>query len=291
MVSIIKFRKRKNTYFYLTHHNKSKTRRRYLGKHIPANIEQLKQEFLLEFYRQDWLPLLEKIQQNFIHYQTKKPRSVIEEEVMDFSVTFTYHTNKIEGSTLTRMDTERLLRDGITPTMKPKSDMIEAEQAQQVFFEMLKHEKPISLDTILYWHVKMFNQTKLAIAGEIRDYDDITVRNSKAKFPPGDNVFELLVELFKWYRKSTAKTNPVELAAIVHHRLVSIHPFGDGNGRISRLLMNCILDEYRYPMLNIEYAQKYAYYKALERANLDNNEAHFVKWFVSYYIKQNKRYI
>lgn len=290
MVSIIKFRKGKNTYYYLTHHNGSKTRRKYLGKSIPENIKQIKKEFLLGFYQDEWIPTLEKIRQNFIHYQAKKPRAVIDEELKDFSITFTYHTNKIEGSTLTRRDTERLLRDGITPTMKPKSDMIETELAQQVFFEMLKHEKSISLDTIRYWHVKMFNQTKLAIAGEIRDYDDITVRNSKAKFPLGDHVFELLVDFFRWYHKSKSKMNPVELAGLAHYKLVSIHPFGDGNGRISRLFMNCILDEYKYPMLNIEYGQKYTYYRALERANLANDEIYFLKWFVSYYIKQNKRY-
>lgn len=290
MVSLIKFKKGKNTYYYLTHHNKTKTKRKYLGKKIPQNIEQLKQEFLLGFYRDEWKPTLEKIKQNYLKQRSKKPRAVIDEQLKDFSILFTFHTNKIEGSTLTRRDTERLLRDGITPIMKPKSDMVEAEMAQQVFFEMLKHEKPVSLDTIRYWHIKMFNQTKLAIAGEIRDYDDITVGNSKAKFPLGSEVFDLLIDLFKWYRTNKRKINSVELAGIIHYRLVSIHPFGDGNGRVSRLLMNCILDEFNYPMLNIEYSHKYAYYKALETANLKNDETHFLKWFVNYYVSQNARY-
>ena len=290
MVSIIKQRVESRVYYYLTHHNNTRIKRRYLGKKIPHDIEERKKAFLLEFYREDWHPVLERIQKRFNENRKKMPPSAIEKELEDFAITFTYHTQKIEGSSLTRLDTERLLRDGITPRNRPRSEMIETELAEEVFFEMLKHKKVICLDTIRYWHARMFNRTKIDLAGQIRDYD-VYVRGSRTKFPPGEGVNLLLRGFFAWYCRTKNKTNPVELAALAHLKFESIHPFGDGNGRIGRLVMNCILDENRYPMLNIQYAQRYRYYKALERSNTSNDETVFLQWFMKTYISANKHWM
>lgn len=288
MATVVVRKKGKNTYYYLNHHAANRQREIYLGKSIPKNIGDLKKNLILEFYREEWHPLLEQIQKKFVQNRKKMPKSVIEQETENFAINFTYHTQKIEGSSLTRLDTKRLLADGITPKNKPKADMVEAELAHQVFFEMLAHGKPLSLGTVRDWHTKMFHQTKLDVAGEIRDYGDITVTNSKAKFPAGDKVFDLVVDFFKWYKSVKNTINPVELAAMVHLRFVSIHPFGDGNGRISRLMMNCVLDENSYPMLNIEYGKREAYYKALEISQIKNDEFHFLKWFMKTYISKNQ---
>lgn len=290
MVSIIKQKVGKRIYYYLTHHNNSRIRRKYLGKEIPHDIEEQKKTFLLEFYREDWYPTLERIQKKFNSNRKKMPRSAVDQELEDFAIMFTYHTQKIEGSSLTMLDTERLLRDGITPYNRLRSDMIETELAEQVFFEMLDHKRSISLDTIRYWHAKMFNKTKIDLAGQIRDYD-VRVRGSKARFPPSSQVNLLLQNFFSWYNKTKSKINPVELAALAHVRFESIHPFGDGNGRIGRLMMNCILDESKYPMLNIQYAQRYRYYKVLERSNLANDDMPFLQWFIKTYINANKQWL
>jgi Fic family protein len=284
VVSIIKQRKGNQTYYYLTHHDDFRTKRKYLGKTIPTDIESIKKEFLLEFYREGWQPKLEQMQKQFIANRKKMPKSALVQELKSFVVSFTYHTQKIEGSSLTRLDTIKLLRDGITPSGKPKSDMIEAELAEQVFFEMLEHKRQISLDTIRYWHTRMFNKTKLDIAGQLRDYE-VYVHGSKVKFPQGDKVYDLMQEFFVWYYKTKGKINSVELAALTHLKFESIHPFGDGNGRVGRLLMNCILDEGNYPMLNILYSQRNQYYGMLQTSNLKDDESLFLKWFVNLYIK------
>jgi Fic family protein len=284
--SIIERKKGNHVYYYLNHNAGGRQKEIYLGKEIPKNIERIKKEFVMEFYREEWIPELEKIHQRYVQNKRKTPKSVIQEELKNFAIEFTYHTQKIEGSTLTRTDTRRLLEDGITPANKPKSDMVEAELAQQVFFEMLRHEKPMSLNMIRDWHVKLFNKTKIDIAGDIRDYDGISVTNSKAKFPLGDDVFDLVVDFFKWYHLAKSKVNPAELAALVHLKFVSIHPFGDGNGRISRLMMNNVLDENNYPMLNIEYRQREQYYKALEKSQLENDDLPFLRWFMNTYISR-----
>ena len=289
MVTVVTRKKGKNTYYYLNHHAAGRQKEIYLGKSIPKNIEELKKKLILEFYREEWYPQLEQIQKKFRQNRKKMPKSVIEQETKNFTINFTYHTQKIEGSSLTRLDTKRLLVEGITPKNKPKEDMVEAELAQEVFFEMLAHKKPLSLSTVRDWHTKMFHKTKIDLAGEIRDYGDITVTNSKAKFPVGDKVFDLVVDFFKWYNSTVKNTaiNPVEVAGMVHLKFVSIHPFGDGNGRISRLMMNCVLDESLYPMLNIEYRQRETYYKALENSQIKNDEFQFLKWFMKAYISKN----
>ena len=288
MATIVSKRKGNNVYYYLNHHAFGRQKEVYLGKIVPENIEELKKKLVLDFYCEEWYPQLEQIQKRFIQNRKKMPKSVLEQEIKNFAINFTYHTQKIEGSSLTRLDTKRLLADGITPKNKPKADMVEAELAQRVFFEMITHQKSLSLSTVRYWHTKMFNQTKIDLAGEIRDYGDITVTNSKARFPDGDLVSDLVVNFFKWYNSVKTTVNPVEVAALVHLKFVSIHPFGDGNGRISRLMMNCVLDEANYPMLNIEYSQRESYYKSLEYSQIKNDDLNFLKWFMKTYISKNQ---
>jgi len=290
MASIIKRKKGNNNYYYLKHTTRKRQKEKYLGITIPKNIEDLKREFLLNFYREEWLPQLEEIFNYNKKSQKQIPKSILKKLLESFSVNFTYHTQRIEGSALTLRETSNILVDGITPSQKPQSDMIEAKQHQKIFFEMLEHKKKIALDTILYWHEKLFEQTDTNIAGQIRRYP-IEVRGSKSEFPFWDEVLGLLKEFFMWYNKNKDKIHPVELVALVHFKFVSIHPFGDGNGRISRLLMNCVLDEKKYPMVIIEYKDRLAYYSVLEKSQLENNPFYSVRWFVKMYIKKNQKLI
>ena len=95
-------------------------------------------------------------------------------------------------------------------------------------------------------------------------------------------------EFFNWYDQNKDK---VQLAALAHLKFVSIHPFGDGNGRISRLLMNYVLNKNGYPMLIIDYIQRKSYYTALERSNIKNDESIFTLWFFRRYLKENKEFL
>ena len=83
----------------------------------------------------------------------------------------------------------------------------------------------------------------------------------------------------------------MELAAFVHLKFVTIHPFGDGNGRISRLMMNFVLNKEGYPMLDISYSGRNSYYSALERAQVRKADSAFIQWFMRKYMKENAAYI
>ena len=155
---------------------------------------------------------------------------------------------------------------------------------------MLKTKKDLSLSLVLYWHKKLFDTTKPDLAGKIRQHQ-VAISGSTFMPPTPVEVYPLVREFFRWYDKNKNKLHPVELAALVHLKFVTIHPFGDGNGRISRLLMNFVLHKHAYPLLNIHYKGRNSYYNALERAQTKNMDFIFVQWFIKRYIKENNRYI
>lgn len=289
MVTVVAKKDRANTYYYLKHNTGSKQATEYLGKTIPHNIEQRKIEFLWKFYRKEWIPKLDRIHNGFISNNKKMPKSLIKEQIEEFSIVFTYHTNRIEGSTLTLQDTFDLLLRGLTPAKKPESDTIETQMHRQIFLDLINNKKPMTISSVLSWHREIFGKTKPEYAGMIRNHN-VRVSNSESKFPDHAQVSQLLKKFFAWYKKEKRKIHPVELAALAHLKFVSIHPFGDGNGRISRLIMNHILAEFDFPLFLIKYEGRLFYYHALERSQTENNEMPFLQWFMKRYIDQHYKH-
>ena len=225
------------------------------------------------------------------YIQVKLYRKIaIEKQIETFVIKFTYDTQKIEGSTLTLKETANLLEYGITPRNRPIDDVKETEAHKKVFYEILRYKKDLSLQIILYWHKKLFEETKKEIAGKIRTHQ-VAIARSKFIPPFQAEIYPLIREFFKWYEDYKNKLNPVELAALVHLKFVTIHPFSDGNGRISRLMMNFILNKNKYPMLNISYKNRDSYYTALERSQVNKNDNIFLNWFIKRYLKDNKNYL
>ena len=87
------------------------------------------------------------------------------------------------------------------------------------------------------------------------------------KFPHNSKVPQLVKRLVKWYKSAKKSMHPFELAAVFSVKFVSIHPFTDGNGRCSRLLMNYILKKNGYPEINIYVKDRNNYLKAVRKAN------------------------
>ncbi len=294
MVTIRRRTVGKQTYYYLEHtfrkHGKVEKKELYLGKSMPENIERMKKEFISEIYKEKWHRTLGKIKEGFLRDRQLAPKSAREKETEAFMVKFTYDTQRIEGSKLTFRDTANLLEKGITPKDKPVRDIKEAESHKEVFFEMLANKKDITLQEVLGWHRKLFKSTRADIGGKLRQHQ-VAIYGSKFMPPFPAEVYPQIREFFNWYNKSKGKIHPVELAALVHLKFVTIHPFSDGNGRISRLIMNFVLNKHNYPMLDIPYTGRNSYYNALERSQVKKEDTIFLNWFVKKYIKENKRYL
>ena len=294
MVSVKKKTIRGNTYYYLEHtvrvDGRIKKEEKYLGKKIPKNIEDLKNEFLSQIYLGRWTPQLEKIKTNYSKDIKSMPDSLREKQKHIFSIKFTYDTNRIEGSTLTLRETAYLIEKGITPSGISLDDVKEAEAHEKLFYEVLDYQKNLTRAIILKWHYKLLKDTKKDIAGKVRQHQ-VAISGSTYMPPSPVEVEPLLKDFFKWYGKNKDKMNPVELAAMSHLKLVTIHPFADGNGRISRLILNYILQHNQYPLFNIPYQNRSSYYNALERAQTKKQEHIFIHWMIKKYLKEHKKYV
>lgn len=280
-------------YYYMRHTVRMlhgvETREKYLGTRLPANIDEIRRDFLIDIYKERWYPLLEAIRSNYQREQRKMPRTALQKQASSFSVKFTYDTNRIEGSKLTYRETADLLERGLSPRAKPIEDIKEAEAHDRVFREVLAHKKDLSLQVVLFWHRELFMGTKSDIAGKIRTHQ-VAISGSRFLPPSPVEVQPLLREFFRWYDRSKASLHPVELAAAAHLKFVTVHPFGDGNGRMSRLLMNFVLQKHGYPLLNIPYENRRSYYNALERAQVKKVDSIFIQWFFKRYLKEHSRY-
>ncbi len=294
MVRIAKKIIKGKTYYYLEHTTRDKDKRttksKYLGSRLPKDIDNLKKKFLLELNRTKWFDDFERIRRNYSSEQKSTPRSAREKAFHEFSVRFTYNTQRIEGSTLTLRETAELLEHKISPSGKPIEDAKEAEAHDKLFHEMLMLKKDLSQELVQEWNWKLLKETKPDVAGKIRRHG---VRISGSNFVPPTPVElqPLLNDFFSWYRGTRTKTNPVELAGLVHVKFVTIHPFTDGNGRISRFMMNFVLHRHGFPMLNIEYNKRTTYYNSLERSQLSKDERPFMNWFFRRYKREHQRFL
>ena len=280
----------KQTYYYVEHSfkigKKVKVLSKYIGKKVPYNIGDLKDNLEYEVMRLTVFSKLKGIKSKYQKEQSRLPKEEKEKLVEDFLVHFIYDSSKIEGSSLSLNDTKGLFLHNITPKNKPLKDVKEAEGHREAFYSMLDFKGQLTLEIVNKWHEMMFKNTKNYIAGKIRPHR-IIVTGSRAVFPYPEDVPKLLREFFQWYEKENKKLNPVELAAQVLLKFVSIHPFADGNGRISRLLANYILKKNGYPLLNIKFNDRMAYYKSLEASQINDKPKYFIRYFLKLYIKTN----
>jgi Fic family protein len=282
-MKIIKRRKGNQDYFYLKYsfrtNNRIITKQIYLGKDIPKNIEKIKQKLQKE-NKNNIYNKLEKIKNNFQKEWSKYPESVKNKEKEEIAISFTYNTNSIEGSTITLPETRQILKDKIAPN-KQLSDIKETEAHSITFLEMLNKKEDITINLLLKWHKNIFGETKKEIAGKFREY---LVRIGSYIAPDWQEVEKLMKNLVNFINNS--RLNPVELVARSHYRFESIHPFGDGNGRIGSLLINYILWHNKYPMIIIEKKKRQAYYNALQKG-----EEGFLRYFLRLYLNVYKRRI
>ena len=289
----IRSRKIGNEEFYYLEHSmrkkgKVEKKEKYLGKEIPQNIDQIKREFFHNLFQERWFSRLNTIKKQFSREYASFPATARDKYFENFMIKFTYNSNRIEGSTLTLRDTANLLKEGITPSNRPIKDIKETESHKKLFYIMLDYKKNLSLSAVLFWHKILLETIDTEIAGKIRKHQ-VAIAGTDVELPFPAEIPILLNELFLWYNKEKNKLHPVELAALVHLKFVSIHPFTDGNGRMSRIMMNFVLHIHGFPMFNIPYINRTGYYKALERSQKTKKEQIFAQYIIKRYLAEYEK--
>ncbi len=196
------------------------------------------------------------------------PKSVLERLRKQFAIELAYNSNAIEGNTLTLRETRLVIEEGITIKGKPLREHFEAINHQKAFefLESLPKKTALTEQVIKDIHKPIMRGIDDEYAGR---YRDVNVRILGAvKSPPRfEKIPVKMREYVKYVKRNPDKLNPIELSAIIHYRLVEIHPFTDGNGRCARLLMNLFLMRKGYPVTMVLKVDRKKYYDRLRKAD------------------------
>jgi Fic family protein len=186
-----------------------------------------------------------------------------------FTVEFTFNSNAIEGNTLTLRETELVINRGLTiggKSLKEHFEAINHKDGIEFLNEFIQKKKEFDENTILHVHKLILKSIDDINAGHYRRSNVMIIGASH--LPPSaiKKVPALMKEFMDWYYNNKTRLSVVELAALVHYKFVSIHPFIDGNGRTGRLLMNLLLVQNGYPPAVILNIDRGKYYRVLKEA-------------------------
>lgn len=202
------------------------------------------------------------------------PRSAVEKLREHFKIEMTYNSNAIEGNSLTLKETFLVINEGITVKGKPLKDHLEAKDhhhALEYLYELVEHtRKPtLSEHLIRTLHQLITQETEAEWAGKYRQ-SNVIIGGADHQPPDALEVPVQMQNFIRWFQKDQKRLHVVELAALLHHRLVYIHPFLDGNGRTARLAMNLLLMRAGYPLVVILKNDRKKYYRVLGEADRGN---------------------
>ncbi len=181
----------------------------------------------------------------------------------------TYHSNAIEGNTLTLQETKLVLEEGLTIGGKSLREHLEASNNAKAFDRMEElAKKKLAIDHVTIQEIhEIVTRCILEDAGRYRTRN-VRITGAVKAPPDWSKIVKLMDELIE--KVAESKKHPIETASFLHHRFVEIHPFSDGNGRVARLLTNLHLIARDYPPVVLKKEEKGKYYKSLRTADVGN---------------------
>jgi Fic family protein len=205
-----------------------------------------------------------------------------------------FNSNSMEGNTLTKQETQKLLHYGITAKGKPLRDHIEMKGHDKALkkLEAIVH-KDLKLSESL---IKDFHKMILAESESLTEKNVeinpgawkkhhnylLSPTGERIDFAPPEQVPDLMSELINWtnnhlyqaelnrHKKKKYDLHPLVIAAVFHKRFIAIHPFGDGNGRMGRILMNLLLMQNGFMPTIVPLTSRDGYYLALNDSTAED---------------------
>ncbi|CAN5390006.1 hypothetical protein BH20ACI2_BH20ACI2_17210 [soil metagenome] len=241
------------------------------------------------------MEILNKLQQLKAELDSLRPLDKeAEDRIMQkFRLDWNYHSNNIEGNSLTYGETKALILFGITAQGKPLKDHFEItghNDAINWVIDLVRGESELTEVFIRELHTLILKEPRyrealtsdgkptrrLIEVGKYKTRPNhvITATGETFYFATPEETPAKMQELVEWFRneKERSDVNPIILASLFHYRFIRIHPFDDGNGRVARILMNFILMQFGYPPVIIRTDDKENYYRVLTLADADQLE-------------------
>ena len=209
------------------------------------------------------------------------PVSAVKKLKEQFEIEMTYNSNAIEGNSLTLKETYLVINEGITIKGKPLKDHLEAknhQEALEYLYELVEADKKNTFSENLIRSLNQIVQQNIdkQWAGRYRN-SAVIIGGADHRPPEALEIPKMMRSLVDWVGDNKKKMHPVELASILHHKLVFIHPFFDGNGRTSRLAMNILLMQAGFPLVIVMKNDRKKYYQTLSLAD-KNDYAPFINF-------------
>jgi len=292
MVYIEKIERNGKTYYYVTKNFRVSNKkwekiRKYVGDKPPSKeqtkkaVEEIEEDALKKglakptskyaYLSDEETEKLQDLKEVFKKWYDKLDSVEKKKYEEDFIVRFTYNSNAIEGNRLSLRETSMILTENIIPAGATPNDYNEAINSKDCYEFMKEYNGEFNQKFLLKVHELLTKNTNCKIVGNYRDHE-VRISGSEWIPPTHEIVKEEMRKVFQWHYSARKKLHPIELGAILHNKLVRIHPFVDGNGRTSRVVMNWILMKNKFPMFYIELRDKIKYYDAVEEGDKGNDE-------------------
>jgi Fic family protein/DNA-binding XRE family transcriptional regulator len=208
---------------------------------------------------------------------------------------YTFESNRIEGNTMTLRETDLVINEGLTisgKSMREHLEVINHQEAIAYIKDLMQKNTPINEREVQSIHNLILRGIHPEDAGRYRKVQ-VMIQGSSHMPPQPYLVLKEMEDFFIWFETNKNNLHPIVLAAETHERLITIHPFIDGNGRTSRLVMNLILLQHGYIIANIkgDYETRMQYYQTLETAQTKNNKEDFLLFIAQIEKESLERYI
>ncbi|MDW3196284.1 MAG: Fic family protein [Cytophagales bacterium] len=212
-----------------------------------------------------------------------------------FDIQYTFESNRIEGNTLSLRETDLIINKGLTIGDKSMQEHLEAvnhAEAIDYVADLVLAKLNLNKRNILDIHRLILKGIDTENAGVYRKVP-VRISGSTNELPQPHRLEPMMLDYFQFYQFHRKRLHPVIMAAEMHERLVSIHPFIDGNGRTARLVMNLILMRHGYTRANIKGSteSRARYYEALDAVQSDANHEYLYELVVDECIESLREHL
>jgi Fic family protein len=225
--------------------------------------------------KMDYETLLKK--RDFISKNKSRLKAEILQNYEDcFAIDYTYDSTTIEGNTLTQQEVALVLADNVSIGGKDMREIYEVVNHNKAYIFLknaIAQKKPLDENMVKDIHMILLENI---IQGGFYRSQQVYIKGAR-HIPPEPGLMFAQVKEFFEILKTKQCDNPIELSAWTHAEFVKIHPFIDGNGRVSRLLMNYQLMKNKFLPITIPTSSRLEYFESLDKYHISGCLTDFIE--------------